>query len=80
MIAVAAEQTLIPPAAGFDVGNGNQRLRAHVGSVSSRVSALRVEKTFPIASIPSEQNTNRFPLMALKHSQANAIAIARRSY
>jgi hypothetical protein len=35
MIAPAAEQTLIPSAACFHVGNGDQRLRTHLSSVST---------------------------------------------
>ena|SRR5947209_7597758 len=35
MITPAAEQTLIPPAARFHVGDGDQRLRTHPSSVSS---------------------------------------------
>jgi hypothetical protein len=34
MITPAAEQTLVPSTACFHIGNGNQRLRAHPGSVS----------------------------------------------
>jgi hypothetical protein len=36
----AGEQALIPAAAGFDVGDTNERLGAH-GSYASRTAALR---------------------------------------
>jgi hypothetical protein len=36
MIAPAAEQALVPSAACFHIGDGDQRLRAHLSSVSSQ--------------------------------------------
>lgn len=35
VIAAASEQTLIPPAAGFDIGDGDERLGTHGGCIIS---------------------------------------------
>jgi len=37
MIAPAAQQALIPSAACFHIGNGDQRLRTHLSSVSTQI-------------------------------------------
>jgi hypothetical protein len=40
MIAPAAEQTLVPSAAGFHIGHGDQRLRTHTASLSIHTAAM----------------------------------------
>jgi hypothetical protein len=40
MIATAAEQMLVPSAARFHIGHGNQRLRTHSASLSIHTAAM----------------------------------------
>jgi len=42
MRAFAAEEPLIPPAAGLDVADGNERLRAHPAYISARILKVNV--------------------------------------